>query len=218
MRNICIICEGTTETEFVNKCLVPHLINYDVYPHSRILQPPSGRHRGGRVTIERLAKHISHEYSSYDRITSFVDFYGFQDRNGRSRAEVEEAILNAVGVYTTGFDERFVLPYVQMHEFEGLLFSDVEQFDWVLDGWSEDVQEKLTAVRNQFTGPEDINDSPETAPSKRILSIFPAGTYSKTEHGPIIAEEIGLEKFASNAQHSMSGSVSWRLGVNNNKN
>lgn len=193
MRNICIVCEGTTETEFVNKCLVPHLINYSVYPHARILQAPSGNHRGGRVTIERLAKHISHEYSSYDRITSFVDFYGFQDRNGRSRTEVEAAILEAVKNCTTGFDERFVLPYVQMHEFEGLLFSDVGQFDWVLDGWSENVQRELIKVRNQFDSPENINDSPETAPSKRILSIFPQGTYSKTEHGPLIAEEIGLD-------------------------
>ena len=193
MRNICIVCEGTTETEFVEKCLVPHLINYDVYPHARILQAPSGKHRGGRVTIERLAKHISHEYSSYDRITSFVDFYGFQDRNGRSRKEVEAAILNAVSACTTGFDERFVLPYVQMHEFEGLLFSDVRRFDWVLDGWSEGVQRELIEVRSQFDSPENINDSPETAPSKRILSIFPQGTYSKTEHGPLIAEEIGLD-------------------------
>ena len=193
MRNICIVCEGTTETEFVNKCLVPHLVNHGVYPHARILQSPSGNHRGGRVTVERLAKHISHEYSSYDRITTLVDFYGFQDRAGRSRAEVESAILDAVKAYTTGFDARFVLPYVQLHEFEGLLFSNVDKFDCVLDGWSTNVRKELVKVREQFNTPEDINDSPQTAPSKRIEAIFPVGTYSKTEHGPLIAEEIGLD-------------------------
>lgn len=192
MRNICIVCEGTTETEFVNKCLVRHLIQHNVYPHARILQAPSGRHRGGRVTIDRLAKHISHEYSSYDRITTLVDFYGFQDRNGRNRADVEAAILELVKKYVTGCDARFILPYVQMHEFEGLLFSGVEHFNWVLDGWNDDVHRQLSAVRELFTSPEDINDSPLTAPSKRIESILPAGTYSKTEHGPLIAEAIGL--------------------------
>lgn len=193
MRNICIVCEGTTETEFVDKCLVPHLIQHNVYPHARILQSPSGNHRGGRVTVERLAKYISHEYSSYERITTLVDFYGFQDRNQRTRADVEIAILDAVKEYTTGFDHRFVLPYVQLHEFEGLLFSDVEQFNWVLDGWSESVRKELVRIRKLFNSPEDINDSPHTAPSKRIESIFPVGTYSKTEHGPLIAEAIGLD-------------------------
>jgi hypothetical protein len=194
MLNVCIICEGPTETNFVNQCLVPHFIQHGVYPHARILQAPSGRHRGGRVTVERLVRHMSHEYSSYDRITTFVDFYGFQDRNGRSRRQLERDILNAMATSTTGFDPRFVLPYVQMYEFEGLLFSDVAEFQWVQDGWTKSVHSKLFAVRNQFNTPEDINNSPLTAPSKRILSIFPEGSYSKTEHGPLIAEAIGLDK------------------------
>ena len=54
------------------------------------------------------------------------------------------------------------------------------------------VLEPLRQVR-KTTLPEDINDSPETAPSKRILSIFPEGTYSKPEHGPLIAEAIGID-------------------------
>src|SRR6202035_1494477 len=81
-----------------------------------------------------------------------------------------------------------------MHEFEGLLFTDIEQFQYVLDGWNDAVRTKLLAIRNGFATPEDINNSRETAPSKRILKIFPHGEYSKTEHGPIIAEAIGLGK------------------------
>ena len=46
---------------------------------------------------------------------------------------------------------------------------------------------------HEFTTPEDINNSRETAPSKRIMHIFPEGTYSKTEHGPLIAESIGID-------------------------
>lgn len=90
-------------------------------------------------------------------------------------------------------DERYVLPYVQMHEFEGLLFSDVEQFQFVLDGWDARSRAALLQVRQAFASPEDINDSPATAPSKRILSIFANGSYAKTEHGPLIAEAIGVD-------------------------
>lgn len=193
MTRICVICEGATEAAFIHQCLAPYLVSSGVYAYGSIIQARSGKHRGGRVTIDRLARHLSHEYNSFDRLTTFVDFYGFKDRDGRSRAETERAILERTRTLTSRFDERCVLPYVQMHEFEGLLFTDPAAFEWVQDGWSEEVYYKLNAVTEAFETPEDINDSPDTAPSKRILSIFPDGTYSKTEHGPLIAEAIGVD-------------------------
>jgi hypothetical protein len=193
MIRVCVVCEGPTEANFVQQCLSPHLANFKVYAYASVLRAPSGNHKGGRVTIERLAKHLSHEYRSFDRLTTLVDFYGFKDRGGRSRAEVEQAILKAVEKSTTGLDARFLLPYVQMHEFEGLLFTDPGAFELAQDGWSEEVKQSLEAVVHEFPTPEDINDSPESAPSKRILQIFPQGTYSKTEHGPLIADAIGID-------------------------
>lgn len=95
------------------------------------------------------------------------------------------------------FDKRHVLPYVQMHEFEALLFTDPAAFEWVVGGWGEEAHQALIKVADAFENPELINDSPETAPSKRILQIFPHGTYSKTEHGPIIAEAIGIDTIRS---------------------
>lgn len=193
MRRVCIICEGPTEAQFISACLTPHLLNYGVNAYPSILQAPSGRHKGGRVTIERLVRHIAHEYHACDRVSTLVDFYGFKDRGDRGRQELEQAILAGVQARTAKFDTRYVLPYVQMYEFEGLLFSDVEKFTWVLDGWSDAVRDQLQAVRQAHPNPEEINDSPETAPSKRILAIFPQGSYSKVEHGSLVAEAIGLD-------------------------
>lgn len=181
---------------FVESSIQPHLWDHglDVYPS--ILRARSGSHRGGRVTIGRLVDQVSREYCDAGRVTTLVDFYGFKDRAGRSRAEVEDAILDGVRNKTEDagrrFDARFVLPYLQMHEFEGLLFSDIEQFKVVLDGWNDGARNALRSIRDAFDTPEDINDSPETAPSKRILEIFGKGAYSKTEHGPLIAKETGL--------------------------
>lgn len=192
MIRVCIVCEGATEVEFVKSCLTPHLLNHGVNAYPTLVQSPSGRHRGGCVTVERLARFISHEYRAADRLTTLVDFYGFQNADGRARQELEQAIVDHVAEHTTGFDRRFVHPYVQMHEFEGLLFSDVEQFQYVLDGWGTKVRQTLACIRAEFETPEDINNHRETAPSKRILAAFPVGSYSKTEHGPVIAEAIGL--------------------------
>lgn len=192
MIRVCIVCEGQTEVEFVKSCLTPHLLGYGVAAYPSIVRAPSGRHRGGRVTVERLASFISHEYHAADRLTTFVDFYGFQNADGRTRQALEQAIVDGVANCTTGFDRRFVRPYVQMHEFEALLFSDIEQFQYVLDGWNNNVRQTLINIRAQFSSPEDINNHRETAPSKRILAAFREGTYSKTEHGPVIAESIGF--------------------------
>ncbi|BDB69045.1 hypothetical protein Cthiooxydans_14570 [Comamonas thiooxydans] len=193
MIRVCIVCEGQTEVEFVKSCLAPYLLNDDVQAFPSLLRSPSGNHRGGRVTVERLVKFISHQYNQTDRITTLVDFYGFQDSNGRSRAQLEHDIRAGVASSTTGYDARYVLPYVQMYEFEGLLFTEPSAFEWVEDGWNEQSHMALTQVRQAFASPEDINNSRETAPSKRILSIFESGTYSKTEHGPLIAEAIGVD-------------------------
>ena len=135
---------------------------------------------------------MRHQYHEVDRITTFVDFYGFQDANGRTAAQLENAITDGLSA-EVNIEPRFILSYVQLHEFEALLFSDVDKFEYVLDGWNESVRETLEAISNQFATPEDINNHPTTAPSKRILKSFAPGTYSKTIHGPIIAEEIGIE-------------------------
>lgn len=194
MIRVCVVCEGPTEVEFIKSCISPYLLGRGIHAYPCVLQAPSGRHRGGRVTVDRLVKFISHQYHECDRITTLVDYYGFQDREGRTRAQLEEAILVGVGERTTGFDSRFVMPYVQMYEFEGLLFSDIDQFQLVLEGWQDERRTALAKTREAFGTPEDINGRPDTAPSKRLLAIFGRAAYSKTEHGPLIAEAIGIEK------------------------
>lgn len=193
MIRVCVVCEGPTEVAFVNTCLAPYLQPRNLYVYGTVLSARSGRHRGGRVTVERLANALSHHYGATDRVTTLVDFYGFQDRGTRTRVQLETDIRSAMAAITTGYDPRFVLPYVQMYEFEGLLFTDPTAFEWATDGWSKQVGIALAAVTQAFASPEDINNSPQTAPSKRILSIFPEGSYSKTEHGPLIAEAIGID-------------------------
>ena len=47
------------------------------------------------------------------------------------------------------------------------------------------------AIRNEFDTPEQINDSPDTAPSKRVLGLFPG--YQKPLLGTLAAQEIGLD-------------------------
>ena len=89
--------------------------------------------------------------------------------------------------------KRAVIPYVQRHEFEGLLFSDVDSFATVgLPGIDDACLDSLRRIRIRFDTPEDINDDQATAPSKRIESLVPR--YRKRLHGPLVAEATGLER------------------------
>ena len=186
MIRLAISVEGQTEEEFVKEVLEDHLRSRDVFVTPVLL----GRARhsvksGGNVTIDGLSRELHSLQYSFDAVTSLVDFYGFKGKKEMSPDTLVQAIANNI----EQLDERKIFPYVQVHEFEGLLFSDVNAFKSVLDNAP---LADLRKIRATFSTPEEINDSSETAPSKRILKLIPG--YRKTLHGPSLAREIGLDK------------------------
>ena len=142
-------------------------------------QQPTVRQNGAGPKEIRILQY------SFDAVTSLVDFYGFRGKGTLSIDELLEAIQTEMG----GFDERFVFSYVQLHEFEGLPFSEVGSFAHVIHGAPI---ADLRSIRAAFDTPENINDNSETAPSKRIQRLIP--TYRKRRHGPWVAHEKGLDK------------------------
>lgn len=110
-----------------------------------------------------------------------------------NREQLLEAITEkATERLGAAFDPQRVFPYVQMHEFEALLFSKAECFD-VEERWTDAQRQQVDTIRASFSSPEEINDHPHTAPSKRLLKIFTSPAFNKTLHGPLIAEQIGLK-------------------------
>lgn len=191
MKRLCIICEGQTEQRFVELCLQPHLRQFGVWAYPSLIKTGPGKQGGGDVTVARIVAHIGFEYRSSDHISTLVDWVRFTRAKGKSKAELEQAILREAARLIPGFEARFVTPYVQRHEFESLLFSDVKQFEWVIDGWNNKAQKQLQAARAEFATPEDINTKPELSPSNRLASIL-KNQYNKVIHGAEIAELIGL--------------------------
>ena len=84
-----------------------------------------------------------------------------------------------------------------LHEFEALLFVDPNKFkEWVDD---ESIIDSLHQIKASYSSPEEINNSPQTAPSKRILGLIP--DYNKVIQGTIIAMEIGLDEMRRQCLH-----------------
>jgi Domain of unknown function (DUF4276) len=127
-------------------------------------------------------------------VTTFIDFYGLGSGFGNDSEKEQLRTNNEKNTYLERFmekqikDTRFI-PYIQLHEFEGLLFASIQGFETY---FSED-SAKIAAIEEiikDYPNPEDINDSSLTAPSKRLLSIKPE--YNKVLEGNLIVMENGI--------------------------
>ena len=190
MTRLAVSVEGRTEEEFVKRILADHLRTRHVEATPIVLGRARGVSHGGNVSAGRLVSDMANLYHSFDAVTSLVDFYGFRDKGDRAVEDLEAYLLGEIaGRVGRLWDADRAFPYVQRHEFEGLLFADVEMFAALVDMPAHGVT-ALAAIRARFPTPEDINDHPETAPSKRIADVIPR--YRKVLHGSMMAERIGL--------------------------
>ena len=87
-------------------------------------------------------------------------------------------------------------PYIQLHEFEALLFSDLnllaeQYFEYDI----QPLRDCLCKKRN----PELINDGVNTAPSKRIINCIP--NYDKATDGVSVLEKIGINNLCQSCKH-----------------
>ena len=64
-------------------------------------------------------------------------------------------------------------------------------YDYKTEEFRTELKDKLAGIRAKYPTPEDINDSPHTAPSKRIQNLFPG--YDKPIHPLLAAQDIGLD-------------------------
>ena len=88
------------------------------------------------------------------------------------------------------FEERRFVPYLMMHEFEAMLFSDCAGFGAAIG--RQDLTSRFQQIRNEFASPEEIDDSPTQAPSKRVEALV-AG-YQKPLLGIFAVMAIGLPR------------------------
>ncbi len=194
MRGIYIICEGQTEEEFVNGILRPYFNSHQIYDVRAILMATSKGHKGGDVKYDRLKFNIEKLLARESDVivTTFIDFFRlksdfpkFDDAqlitNKIKRVDfLEQALAEAIN------QPRFV-PYIQLHEFEGLLFAAKDGFEYLPDLQQVNLAKLLLAV-NEKENPEELNDGELTAPSKRLEHLIPGFDKNKPFYGGIIAE------------------------------
>ena len=205
------VVEGPTERRFVENILRPHLADHSILVAARCVETSRSRGRkysGGIRDYTKAKRDIERwmgeDQNSDARFTTMFDLYALpgdfpgyedarQERDPYARIRLlEDALVEDIS------DRRFV-PYLQLHEFEALLFCDPQKLEVRFDRHSAGIG-RLAQVAEQ-SNPELINDGNETAPSKRIIREIPEYESDKASSGPIVAERIGLTTLRTKCQH-----------------
>ena len=214
MARLYLFAEGPTEQTFANTVLKPHLANCGVYMQGPILIAHARKkgqiHRGGGKNFTAMQNDINRllkqESGNEVFFTTMIDLYALHAKfPGVEEAEKlrhdpysrVEALERAWSDETR--DSRFI-PFIQLHEFEAYLFSDLSQFAFFFDNADSRIS-ALQSVVNDVQSPELVDDGQHTAPSKRIIEKFPEYRDSKTRVGPQMANRIGLENIRSKCPH-----------------
>ena len=204
-----IVVEGETERDFVKKILGPYFRPLGMIFQFDLLH---GVTRWGWEKVRNeIAGCIYDNPNSY--CTTMLDLYGLPENTpGKHGGKHDdplkwaEHIERSISRSLLEMNERtelFVetghfIPYLQVHEFEALLFSDPLAISPNVDGRSKD--EELIKIREAYPTPEHINNHPSTAPSHRLRKLF-GSAYQKPLCGSLIAEDIGLEKMRRECRH-----------------
>lgn len=217
MARLLIHVEGQTEEDFVNEVLAPHLYRQGYTKvGARLMGNARQRDRRGGIRSWNsvrgdIIRHLKEDAGCL--VTTMVDYYGLPQTGGRAwpgrqaagalpvaqkASTVEsELSLDICGEMGAGFNPDRFIPFVMMHEFEGLLFSDCERFSQGIG--RPDLADAFQVIRDEFGSPEEINDSPFTAPSKRVEQLVM--NYQKPLLGTLAVLEIGLNAIRQECPH-----------------
>jgi len=204
MKNLYIYCEGQTEEAFVKEVLRPYFwrLQLQLIPIICMTKRTDvGKHKGGITDYAKVKAELTRICREHSRelATTMFDYYGLPANTpGIDRHEADVFVranhIEREIEKDIGSENLFV--NLCIHEFEGLLFSAPEAFENIADNA---IVNEIRQIRNQFPSPEHINDSVETAPSKRLEKLIPR--YAKVRNSLVVSRKIGLDKITQECQH-----------------
>jgi hypothetical protein len=100
-------------------------------------------------------------------------------------------------------NHRFI-PYIQMHEFEALVFVDLSKLSIAFP--DDNVAQVIASLKKSTANlePELINHGEASAPSKRLIRELPAYEQKRSVAGYLVTEEIGIIALKAACPHFCS--------------
>lgn len=179
MRTVYIIVEGQTEEEFIKSSLAEYLKVHGIINAVPVLLETSPGYFGGDVSFTRYSINARNLLVSDANaiVTSLIDYYQLRTDfpgytaslaivNKNARLDYLEQQISSIIT-----EDRFI-PYIQLHEFEALLFSDITGFNYI-HNITAAKKAQIEYIINNYPNPELINDGTLTAPSVRLKGLIP---------------------------------------------
>ena len=192
-----VVVEGQTEQRFIEKVLANYLGHQQIGATARAVETRRG-YKGGLTSYQK-AKNDIQRWLKEDQnrdvyFTTMFDLYGlpsdFPAYSETSALPPYQRIEMLEQRLAEDIADRRFIPYIQLHEFEALIFAAPEKLaeEYLTNAGKFEQLYQIGAEQN----PELINDDPTTAPSKRILQAIPE--YSKAVGGINVVNAIGITK------------------------
>lgn len=217
MIRINIVSEGQTELRFVKSCLNKYFAGNPVLDSRCILTSTDSKlnyeHRGGLSTYAQ-AKNDILNWLKEDRrayVSTMFDFFrlpvNFPDYNRAMKCQdhldsirILEAAMQADITAELPFEnvEKRFIPYIQLHEFEALLFCDISvlKYDYLEAHEIASIDRLYDETKD--IPPEEINHGEKTAPSKRLLNAL---AYRKGDAPSEWIDAITIDKIKLRCPH-----------------
>lgn len=208
MKRFVFIVEGETEEAFVNTILRPYFESCgycNPVQCFKIKHTQGGMHKYSYVRNDVLNTIYEHNVivtTMFDLYALPSSFPGYEEAqamtNHLERVTFLEAKMKEDLESLQGHQFNNYIPYIQLHEFEALTFSSANSFEALFED-NEMNYKGIREVIDTFSNPEDINDSPETAPSKRMQNLIPG--YNKVTYGISLIEYTGIDMILRKCPH-----------------
>jgi hypothetical protein len=205
MKHLYFIVEGETEQQFINRIVIPYLHQNGLKTHIQSLMVTMSGGGHGFNSIEHFRNTIKPilNYNNQPIITTMIDYYGINSEkklSGFTMCNERNLIDDKIACLENALNEQvqsiqpypFFIPYIQKHEMETLLFANPE-VGFELE--SDAIKNAILEVCKAFPNIEDINNSYQTAPSKRLYKLYKENnsSYQKAADAVDICELTGIE-------------------------
>jgi hypothetical protein len=136
----------------------------------------------------------------FDLYALYPDFPGAKAAD-KQRDIPYERIKTIEQAFANEMNDARLIPYIQLHEFETLLYCKLEAFDIHYGNCARQIEALAVDAGSLLETPERIDDGQQTAPSKRIASQFPDYLDAKPIAPVAIATTIDLSVIRSKCPH-----------------
>jgi hypothetical protein len=212
MIRLYLIVEGPTELQFADQMLALHLAEKNVMLRTMLSKTGTKgekKYKGGAVNYDKIKNDITdllkQEKGADVRLSTMFDLYGLPGNfpgyeTAKKHSDPYRIVECREKLFSESIQDSRFMPYLQLHEFEALLFTDIDAFVKYGTRYEKAVDQlKKTCIFPD--SPERIDDGETSAPSKRIAAVIPEYDGAKVTMGPAIAKIIGLDAIRKKCPH-----------------